>query len=164
MAEGARDLPVGEARIAVYTSPHATADLDPEPALITLINRARRSVLFGVYSFTLPDVAAALIAAARRGVTVRGLGDAGSWGYRTSQFSSLVTAGIDVRQWGASFELMHLKVAVVDGVHVSWGSWNWTTQAEKVNQEVMTIAGSTHLAGVLSAQLQTAYAAGRTVS
>lgn len=157
-------LSVGRSTVDVYTSPHATPDLDPEPALVTLINSAKTSVLVAAYSFTLPTVAQALIAKHQAGVQVRMLADAGEWATSTSQFPAMWLAGLDIRTWGSKYVLMHEKSVIVDGRRVAWGSYNFSTSAEKTNVEVMTITTSTRLAQVLTAQIEAAYAAGKVPS
>lgn len=154
-------LSTGRATVQVYTSPHATPDLDPEPALVALVNSAKTSVLVAAYSFTLASVAQALIAKHQAGVPVRMLADAGEWTSPTSQFPALAAAGLDIRTWGSKYVLMHEKSVIVDGRRVAWGSFNFSQSAEHSNVEVMTIATSARLAQVLTAQIEAAYAAGK---
>lgn len=161
-------LSVGSLRSYLYTSPHATPDLDPEPALVAAIDAATVTLDFAIYSFTLPSVADAILAAAARGVSVRGVVDGSSLAPVTSQVRRL--AGLDIRRWGGSYRLMHDKVFVVDTghhTHVGLGSFNWTTQAEKSNVEVLLVArgiqASRHLAPALTAQIASARDYGRAV-
>jgi phosphatidylserine/phosphatidylglycerophosphate/cardiolipin synthase-like enzyme len=158
------DRKVGRVNAAVYLSPHPTPDLDPEPALLELIGNAKRKIRFGVYSFTLPAVADAIVAAHTAGLDVRGVGDATAWTSVTSQYPRLVADGVDVHRWGRNYRLMHDKVLVVDDWDVALGSWNWTTQAEKVNTEVLLVVtgvqASRILAPTMTAQIEAAYANG----
>jgi len=156
-----RKLSVGRSALQVYTSPHATTDLDPEPALVTMINSAKTSIVAGTYSFTLASVAQALIAKHAAGVPVRIAADAGEY-TPTSQYPALRAAGIDIRVWGSRYDLQHMKVVVVDGKKVAWGSYNFSTNAEKANFEVLTITTNTQLATVLTANIQAAYDKGST--
>lgn len=153
---------VGYIHSAVYTSPHATPDLDPEPALLSAINSAKHSIEFAIYSFTLPAVAAAMVSAVKRGVTVRGIVDhdsltGGGQGY------VIANGGADVKVWGGSYRLMHDKVLIVDGCTVALGSYNWSTQAETENIEVLLLATGAvverHLAPALQAAIEAGYAA-----
>jgi phosphatidylserine/phosphatidylglycerophosphate/cardiolipin synthase-like enzyme len=163
---GPVELKTGYLNGAVYTSPHATPDLDPKPALVAMLKAAKKSIRFAIYSFTLPEVADAIIAAHQAGLDVRGVVNFDAWTSATSQVQRLVAAGVDVHRWGQSYRLMHDKVAVVDGTAVALGSYHWTTQAEKSNVEVLLIVigrqVSRVLAPVFTKQIEDAYAAGTT--
>lgn len=160
MATVGRDRSIGRVSAALYLSPHPTPDLDPEPALVALVASARTRLRFAVYSFSLPAVAAAVVAAHARGVDVLGVGDAAEWTGPTSQFPSLAAAGVPVRRWGAAYRLMHDKVAVVDGKRLALGSYNWTTQAERSNVECLLVCTGATGCSLLEAQIEAAYAAG----
>lgn len=163
-----RRVPVGSLNSFYYQSPHLTDDLNPEPALVAALASAKSTLYFAAYSFTLPSVAAAIIAARDRGVEVLGVVDASSIKGSTSQVPALVRAGINVRRWGSTWRLMHDKVFVVDGAtknaKAGLGSFNWTTQAEKNNTEVLLICTGTQvsrgLAGALESQIRLAHDTG----
>jgi|SRR5947209_567341 len=161
---GRDDVKTGYLNGDVFTSPHATADLNPEPALVAMLKGAKKSIRFAIYSFTLPSIADAIIAAHQAGIDVKGVANFDAWTSSTSQVPRLVAAGVDVRRWGKAYKLMHDKVAVVDDTAVSLGSYNWTSQAEKVNVEVMLIVQGIQvarvLAPVLNKQIDDAYASG----
>jgi cardiolipin synthase len=81
------------------------------------IAAARRSINLTMYELTDPTVQAALIAAARRGVTVRVLLDRAYAGGSENQaaFSDLGSHGVQVR-WAPSFDaITHQKTLSVDG-------------------------------------------------
>lgn len=164
-------LPVGRISASVYTSPHATPDLDPLPAILNTIGSARQSIHFAIYSFTLIPVADAIIAAHDRGVTIRGVCDTLSLTTKTSQIPRLVAAGIDIHKWGAAYRLMHDKVLITDpgsrNATVALGSWNFTSQAEKANTEVLLTAAGSQVARILAptlvAQIETSYASGTSI-
>lgn len=164
MTEHGEGLSVGRVTGAVYVSPHPSADLDPKPALLALINGAKQSIHFAIYSLTLDAVRDALIAAHQRGVTIRGIADATTVSGPTNDVAALAQAGIDVRVWGSHYHLMHDKVIVVDGSKVGLGSYNWTTQAESSNVEVFFVCSGANVAKVLAptlvTQIENAYAQG----
>jgi phosphatidylserine/phosphatidylglycerophosphate/cardiolipin synthase-like enzyme len=163
-----RKLVAGTVNLAVFTSPHATPELDPLPALITALNNARSTVVFAIYSLTEPTVANALIAAKTRGVVVKGVMDRGQAAGTHSVLHLLVAAGVDVRLWGSQYHLMHEKVAVIDGATryatIVSGSYNWTASAQKSNKEVMTIISGLQVSRIVApawtAQIETTYANG----
>lgn len=161
-------LPVGRINVDVFTSPHASPDMDPMPAVVAAIDSATSTIHFAIYSLTSDPIAQAILAAHLRGVTIVGVADAVEERVSTSKVRMLVQAGIDIRMWGSAYRLMHDKVLVVDGVTpkamVGVGSFNWTTQAEKSNVEALLIArgvqASRILAPVLIAQIVAAHDAG----
>jgi phosphatidylserine/phosphatidylglycerophosphate/cardiolipin synthase-like enzyme len=156
------NLSAGRASINMFVSPHADATRDPEPALVALINRAKTSIYFGVYSFTLTSVRDALLARHAAGVKLQGVGDQGEWDGGLCQ--DLVQAGIDVRKAGSAWCLMHDKVAVVDQRYVATGSFNWTKQAEKSNVENLFIMSGSRVAVTeLTAQIVATHQAAKTV-
>lgn len=162
------ELKIGLVTANVFTSPHDTPDLDPLPPLLAMLAGAKKTIYFAIYSLTLSEVAQAIIDAHNRGVTVQGVADAGTWGGSTSKLPALVQAGVDVRQWGSYYRLMHDKVAVVDGNAVALGSYNWTAQAEKSNVEVLLVCSGAAvkrvLAPALTEQITNTYAQGRVPS
>lgn len=158
-------MKLGAVNLDYYESPHPAGD-DPQPALITLIDAARSTLFCSIYSLTAPTIAQAIIAAAKRGVTVTAVADATETEQASSLVGSLVTAGIPVRVWGDGWRLCHLKAAVADGKTVALGSFNWTTAAEKNNVECLLIFTGVEvtrggLAARVTAQITAAYNAGR---
>lgn len=164
-------MKVGSLTTALYTSPHATADLDPEPALLALINGAKISIYASIYSLTLASARDALIAAARRGVTLTIVADASEAATSTSLVPQLVAAGLNVRVWGSEWRLCHAKLGVFDGKTVCLGSWNWTNAAEVDNVEIFTVHtgvavtrgvdGNPSTAATCTSLIETAWNAGR---
>jgi phosphatidylserine/phosphatidylglycerophosphate/cardiolipin synthase-like enzyme len=157
-------LAAGAISTAVYTSPHATADLDPLPALLAMVSAAKTSIYFSVYAFTLSSLSALIIEKHSAGLTIQGVADASEYGEDNAQAPVLAAAGVDLRVWGSTWNLNHEKVFVVDGERVSLGSFNFTTQSEKSNKEVLLIMSGKQvekiLAPTLTAQIQATYAAG----
>lgn len=161
-----RSLAVGRVTAEYFQSPHPTADLDPAAALIRAIDGAKDLLLFGVYSLTHPDITAALLRAHARGVDICGVVDATQMNGSTNTAKSLVAAGIKVHSWGAPFRLMHDKVLVVDTKVCALGSYNWTTQAQKSNVEVLLVTHGrvgNRLAQALSQQVLTTFNEGKPI-
>lgn len=153
-------ISAGRSTIQFYCSPHATANLDPEPALIKLIASAKQSLLVGIYSLTLPAVAQAIIAKFQSGVPVRMLVDATEMTAASSQVPLLIAAGIDLRCWGSDYRLMHAKVLVADNQQCVLGSYNFSGLAEQDDVEVMITVSDAKLAAYLTLLIGNAYAAG----
>lgn len=152
-----RSIPVGRINADVFTSPHAAADMDPAPELIAAIGQATTSIHFAIYSLTHQGIADALAGALIRGVPIIGVCDATEAKAATSKIRSLVALGMDIREWGGNYRLMHEKLLVVDGATpnavVALGSYNWTTQAEKSNVEVLMVAHGIQVSRALATTL-----------
>ena len=100
-----------------------------------VMGAARMRILAEVYTFTDPDVIAALAAAHLRGVDVRILLDP-SQPYNRPTFQLLRSSGVSVRWYpmppGA---LLHAKAGLFDG-ELLLGSANWTYSGLDVNHEL----------------------------
>lgn len=158
-------LPVGNLNSFYYQTPHDSDDLDPAKAIIEAISTAKSTLYFATYSFTYKPIADAVLAAHARGVKVYGLIDATALRSKTTQIPALIKAGIDIKQWGGQWQLMHDKVFVVDGTtknaKCGLGSYNWTNQAQKVNIEVLLICTGRQVSRGLGPALQAQIMAGR---
>lgn len=110
--------------------------------IITLIDNAKSRIYFAMYEFTLRDIAEALVAAKKRGVEVKGLVDAGesSNSYDKPVIALLTDAGISVvtEKHATGNGIMHIKAIVTDSAY-ALGSYNWTSSATNVNDEILEI-------------------------
>ena len=110
--------------------------------LIALIEGAKTHIYFAVYTFTLTNVAEALVAAKARGVDVRGIVDseqsANSYGRPIIEI--LVAGGIPVltERHADGNGIMHIKGLVTDSAY-AFGSYNWTNSATNINDEILEI-------------------------
>ncbi|MDB5310508.1 MAG: phospholipase [Gemmataceae bacterium] len=125
-----------------YLEPAIVAHFSPKggctAALVGELAAARREILVQAYSFTNPDIAQALIAAARRRVRVVVLLDRSNETESYSALGDLKTHGLEV--WiDAEHAIAHNKVMVIDGRTVVTGSFNFTRQAENENAENLLI-------------------------
>jgi hypothetical protein len=115
--------------------------------LISLINEADDHIYFAIYTFTLDDVADALISAKKRGVDVRGIIDS-SQAHDTgaSIVKKLVSAGIPVEteKHADGNGIMHIKLLVTENAYAT-GSYNWTKSATTENDEVLEIGTNKEL-------------------
>lgn len=116
--------------------------------LIALIDAATSHVYFAIYEFTLRDVANALIAAKKRGLTVEGLVDSGESAnsYDAPIIASLRAAGIPIatEHHASGTGIMHIKALVTDSAYAI-GSYNWTNSATTQNDEILEIGTSPEL-------------------
>lgn len=126
--------------LGVYFSPNGGCARQ----VIYWIGRANKSVHVLIYSFTLTDIADALIEAKNRGVDVKVVFEKGQVS-QYSQYFRLANAGVNVRN-DTNPDLMHNKVAVIDGVIVLTGSYNWSSSAENSNNENLIIVMDVNVA------------------
>ncbi len=106
--------------------------------IISAINHTRHTLDIAVYSFTQPDLTAAVRAACQRGVKVRIVTDEGQSRDRHSEIGYLRSVGVPIRVsegFRGRRSIMHNKFAVFDGNQVETGSYNWTTSATSYNFE-----------------------------
>ena len=110
--------------------------------IIALIDAAKTHIYFAIYTFTLSDIADALVAAKKRGVEVRGLVDAeqSANSYGAPITALLTDAGIPVvtEKHVSGNGIMHIKALVTDSAYVI-GSYNWTKSATTINDEILEI-------------------------
>lgn len=110
--------------------------------LIALIEGAQKYIYFAIYTFTLPGVADALVAAKKRGIAVYGVIDSGqaASGYGIPIVEKLLYAGIPlvVEKHESGGGIMHIKALVTDRAY-AFGSYNWTNSATTINDEILEI-------------------------
>ncbi len=133
---------------------------DVKNHLLDVINAAKSSISFSIFTFTDPDIADALKAARDRGVKVEGVFDAWQSKSAHSQYDDLLNAGVSVKKDGFT-TLNHSKYLVADGGTVVTGSFNWTGSANGENDENLLIIKDSSIAQQYLGNFNTAYAAGK---
>lgn len=110
--------------------------------LIALIDAAKEHIYFAIYTFTLTDVADALIAAKKRGIAVYGVTDSSqaASGYGAPIVEKLLAADIPlvVEKHASGGGIMHIKAIVTESAYAV-GSYNWTASATTANDELLEI-------------------------
>lgn len=118
--------------ITVGFSPsHGQNALD---VVLKTINSARHTIDVAAYSFTSKPVATALVAASKRGITVRVMADEKANSDRYTAVTFLANQGVPVRL-NSHYAIMHNKFMVIDGDTVQTGSFNYTASAASRNAE-----------------------------
>ncbi|MCS6886249.1 MAG: phospholipase D-like domain-containing protein [Acidobacteriota bacterium] len=146
---------VGTARVATFFSPEDT----PLPQIVSMIERAKKTIDVYCFVFSSKEIAEALIAAHKRGVKVRVLldnsfsshGSTARWRY--VPYKELAKAEVPVKYDDEEAKLHH-KVIVVDGVEVLTGSFNLSNNAAKSNDENILIIYSPEIAGRYQAEFE----------
>jgi len=131
------------------TTPSSDPRLDCARAIIKLLKVARKTAHVAI--FTLTELVDAMVAAHERGVALTVVADA-----QQSQspdnpaqkraLAKLQRAGIAVRLAVKQTALMHNKVGIFDGRTICTGSFNWTSAAEKHNDENLLVVDGTQVA------------------
>ena len=151
------NVQVGAADVKVYFSPEDGVALH----VVEAIRAAHTSIDFMVYSFTNDQIAEAIKERAAAGVKVRGVFDESQReSNKGTEFDPLQAAGLDVRVDGIS-GLLHHKVFIIDGQVVITGSYNFSANAERNNDENLLILHSPDLAARYLAEFQIVYENGR---
>jgi phosphatidylserine/phosphatidylglycerophosphate/cardiolipin synthase-like enzyme len=119
--------------------------------LVELIDDARSRVDFLAYTFTSDALADALLRAAERGVTVRGVMELDEVEAAGSDYARMRRAGIDVRK-DTNPGTMHHKLLLIDDGVVATGSYNFTRSAEESNDENLVILFSPDAAAELEGE------------
>jgi phosphatidylserine/phosphatidylglycerophosphate/cardiolipin synthase-like enzyme len=128
--------------VEVYFSP----DDGVQQRLVDLIGEAKQSIHFLAYSFTSDALAEAILARAAAGVSVTGVLDESQvQGNQGGEYQQMRESGLDVRLDGNP-KSMHHKVLIIDDRIVVTGSYNFSSNAEKRNDENTLILYSPEIA------------------
>ena len=111
--------------LSIITEP----DQGTEPVL-RLIQNAKKSIDLVMYQMTDKNIADALIAASKRGITVRVLLNGGYFGKQEDTTTALAyqylqKAGVPVHWTPASFALTHQKTLIIDNTTALIMTWNF---------------------------------------
>jgi len=123
------------------------------------LGRANSSVHVLIYSFTHDAIGDAILAAHHRGIEIKIVFEK----QQVSQYSEyfrLAAAGVQVRN-DTNPNLMHHKVAIIDGHIILIGSFNWSAAGEDDNNENLLVIRSAELAAALDMEFQRIWTTGR---
>ncbi len=130
--------------LALLLSPLAARTLDTcfsplghcDQVMVSWINAAEKTLDGAIYGLTDASIAQALIAAHKRGVKVRLVHDRTQAAGAHDVTRALIAAGIPVHiQRGTQGGILHDKFLVIDETFVLTGSFNWTANATRKNDE-----------------------------
>ncbi|MCS6871428.1 MAG: phospholipase D-like domain-containing protein [Anaerolineae bacterium] len=126
--------------------------------IIAEVRAARRSVRFMTFTFTHPELAAALLERRAAGVSVEGVFE--NRGASQGAFPTLFCAGARVKVDGNPYT-MHHKVFIIDDRTVITGSFNHTRSADTVNDESILIIRSPQVAALYRQEFDRLFRIGR---
>jgi len=132
---------IGDTNINCYFSP----DNDIERILLKRILKAKKSVVFMAFSFTSEAIGDALVTVHKKGIKVSGIFEKRGTGSKHSEYSKLNSAGIRVIK-DSNPAVMHHKVIIIDGETVITGSYNFSKNAAKRNDENVIIIKNRQIA------------------
>jgi len=137
-------LTIDGSRLEVYFSP----DDGVLDRLLDLVSEAQESIYFLAYSFTSDALAEAITARGQQDVTVKGVFEKDQYESNTgTEFDNLLAAGFDIRLDGNPRQ-MHHKVIIIDEAVVVTGSYNFSANAEKRNDENLLILYNPEIASL----------------
>lgn len=139
--------------IGIYFAPED----DVIEAMIEAIEQAQSSIQFLAFSFTLDDVAQAMLARASAGIEITGIFERTGSETQFSELRPLFCAGLDVRQDGNPY-ILHHKVFIIDGHTVVTGSFNFSANATNSNDENLVIIQDVDLAAQYAAEFDRRWA------
>jgi phosphatidylserine/phosphatidylglycerophosphate/cardiolipin synthase-like enzyme len=106
--------------------------------VIEKINQAQKKIHFLAFSFTHNGIGEAMLARKRAGVELQGVFETTGSNTQFSQFGKMKQAGVDVYQDGNPY-VMHHKVILLDDHVTIFGSFNFSENADKDNDENLLI-------------------------
>ena len=115
--------------VEVYFSPKGGCT----EAVVRELNAAKQTVFVQAYSFTSKDIAMALDAAEARGVVVHVILDKSNLTENYSDADFIAHSGMSVLI-DSKHAIAHNKIMIIDGQVVITGSFNFTTQAERLER------------------------------
>lgn len=119
--------------------------------LVDTIKSARTSLYFLAFSFTHDGIGRAIIDRERAGVTVGGVFETTGSNTPFSEFGKMKSAGVDVYQDGNPW-VMHHKVIVIDQTTTIFGSFNFSENADRGNDENVLIIDDAAIARAFKAE------------
>ncbi|MEO7912362.1 MAG: phospholipase D-like domain-containing protein, partial [Roseiflexaceae bacterium] len=121
--------------------------------IATRLAQAQQSIHFLAFSFTNDVIGSAMLARATAGVSVVGVFEKTGSETQYSEYGKMRAAKLDVLQDGNPY-VMHHKVIIIDGRTLIFGSFNFSNNADKDNDENLLIIDDSTLAQSFEAEFQ----------
>ena len=127
-----------------------------------MLRTCKKTLDIAIFSLTLDSIAEAILEAFQRGIKVRMIADDECAKNKGSNVKLIASVGIPCKTDNAVYH-MHHKFAVLDGSVVIMGSFNWTGQAVKYNQENIFFYEDKNIAGQYALEFERLWNAFNTV-
>jgi len=144
-----RALSIAGSRVESYFSPQDRGAAH----MIRWVGSARQRVHFLAFAFTHDGVGDAMLERARAGVEVAGIFETSGSTTDFSEFKRLKEAGLEVLLDGNPYT-MHHKVIVIDDRVSIFGSFNFSSSADRDNDENLLIVEDVGVAAAFEAEYQ----------
>ena len=125
---------IGEMNINAYFSPENNV----EDIIVKRIKKAKKSVYFMAFSFTSDPIGEAMVEKAKSGVAVAGVFEKNGSDSKESEYKKMLIEKIPV-VLDKNHRNMHHKVIIIDEEIVITGSYNFSKNASKRNDENLLI-------------------------
>lgn len=143
---------IGDTNINAYFSP----DNNVEDIIVKRIRKAKRSIVFMAFSFTSDPIGEAMITCAKEGISVTGLFEKHGTNSRESEYNKFRAEGIPVHL-DHNKKNMHHKVIIIDDEIVIMGSYNFSRNASRTNDENVLIIENAEIAKKFLAEFHHLY-------
>jgi len=130
-----------DTNINAYFSPED----DIERIICKRVKKAKKSIHFMAFSFTSDGIGEEMIRAHKRGVMVSGIFEKRGSGSKYSEYVKMKLEGMPVVVDKNPYS-MHHKVIIIDGFRVIVGSYNYSKNASKRNDENILIVDNKKIA------------------
>jgi phosphatidylserine/phosphatidylglycerophosphate/cardiolipin synthase-like enzyme len=121
--------------------------------VIDTVKKATKSIHFLAFSFTHEGIGQAMLERSRAGVQVAGVFEKSQTASGHTEYQKLKEAGLQVFL-DANPRNMHHKVIIVDGEVVVAGSFNFSNNADRTNDENMVILHNADIASKFEGEFQ----------
>ncbi len=143
---------IDDINMNVYFSP----DDDIERIIVKRLEKAKKSIYFMAFSFTSEAIGEAIINKHSQGITVKGIFEKRDIKNVNSQYIKLKVEGLDV-YYDANPNTMHHKVIIIDDELVITGSYNFSKNAKKHNDENCIMIQSSRIAQLYAEEFNKLY-------
>jgi phosphatidylserine/phosphatidylglycerophosphate/cardiolipin synthase-like enzyme len=138
---------------------YASPDEDTITPFLAFLNSATKSIHMAIYSITLDTIPPILIAKHNAGLDVQVVVDKSATQDATQKelVSSLISQGLNVLVGTSDKgELIHDKIAIIDGTTSLYGSWNFTKNATE-EDNIYVIDSNPQVAAYLESMFSAIY-------
>ena len=132
---------------------HFFPNASNEEKVVSMLRTCKKKLDIAIFSLTLDSIAEAILEAFQRGVKVRMIADDECAKNKGSNVKLIASVGVPCKTDNAVYH-MHHKFAVLDESVVIMGSFNWTGQAVKYNQENIFFYEDKNIAGQYSQEFE----------
>ena len=132
---------------------HFFPNASNEEKVVSMLRTCKKTLDIAIFSLTLDSIAEAILEAFQRGIKVRVVADDECAKNKGSNIKLIASVGVPCKTDNAIYH-MHHKFAVIDSSVVIMGSFNWTGQAVKYNQENIFFYEDKNIANQYAAEFE----------